>query len=145
MGIAGAALLKAVWWGTGMLLASLLTHLFLFVCSYGYGFLSGGKNRGVKFCIPVQLLSGQVFSNFGSQRSKVKVTRDKNALSAANTHPGAYEWYVVAATSVHQQRTSTDEARWAVGIWAAASLKAVWCDLRLASLLTHLFFYGRPM
>jgi len=33
------------------------------------------KDRGVKFCVHVGLLSGQVFSHFGSQWSKV--TRDK--------------------------------------------------------------------
>jgi len=34
-------------------------------------------------------------------------------------------------------------ARWAVGTWAAALLKAVWWDgdVRLASLLTHLFLF----
>jgi len=32
------------------------------------------------------------------------------------------------------------EAQWAVGIGAAALLKAVWWGMRLASLLTHLFF-----
>jgi len=39
----------------------------MFVCFlYGYGFLSGGKkDRGVKLCMLVRLLSGQVFSNFG--------------------------------------------------------------------------------
>jgi len=35
------------------------------------------RDRGVKFCMRVGLLSGQVFSPFGGQRSKVKVTRDK--------------------------------------------------------------------
>jgi len=44
------------------------------------------------------------FSHFGGQRSKVKVTRDKNALSAANTHPGVCKWYALAASSVQQQR-----------------------------------------
>jgi len=44
----------------------------LFVCRFlcGYGFLSSEKCRGVKFCMHVGLLSGQVFSplvNFGSQ------------------------------------------------------------------------------
>jgi len=32
----------------------------LFICLYGYGFLSGGKkDRGVKFCLRVRLLSGR--------------------------------------------------------------------------------------
>jgi len=36
-------------------------------------------------------------------RSKVKVTWDKNALSAADT-PGACEWFALAANSVQHQR-----------------------------------------
>ena len=32
------------------------------------------------------------------------------------------------------------DTRWAVGIGAAASRKAIWWDLRLASLLTHLLW-----
>ena len=55
----------------------LCLFVFVFVCLYGYGFLSGGKDKGVKFCMRVRLLSRQVFSHFGGQRSKVKVTRDK--------------------------------------------------------------------
>jgi len=37
--------------------------VLLFVL-YGYGFLSE-KDRGMKFCTPVGLLSGHVFSPFG--------------------------------------------------------------------------------
>jgi len=37
------------------------------------------------------------------------------------------------------------KARLQSELGAAALLKAVWWDLRLASLLTHLFYYGRPM
>jgi len=38
----------------------------VFVCHflYGYVFLSGGKARGVKFCMRVGLLCRQVFSRF---------------------------------------------------------------------------------
>ena len=54
----------------------------------------------------VGLLSGQVFSRYGGQRSKVKVTRTKNALSAANTHTGACEWYALAASGIQQQRAA---------------------------------------
>jgi len=37
-----------------------------FVCMYGYGFLSCGKeDRGVKFCTHIRLLSGMSFSHFG--------------------------------------------------------------------------------
>jgi len=37
----------------------------LLVFLYGYGFLSGEKGSGVKLCMRVRLLSGQVFSRFG--------------------------------------------------------------------------------
>jgi len=37
-----------------------------FVCSlYGYGFLSGRKDRGVKLHMLVRLLSGRAFLHFG--------------------------------------------------------------------------------
>ena len=58
----------------------------------------------MKLCMLVRLLSGMSFSDFGGQRSKIKVTSDKNVLSAANTHLGVYEWYVLADCSM-QQRT----------------------------------------
>jgi len=60
-----AALLKAVW--RDLRLASLLAHLFVCLLFewYGYGFLSGGKARGVTYCMLVGLLSGHVFSPFG--------------------------------------------------------------------------------
>jgi len=72
---------------------------------------------------------GQWSNHFGGQWSKVKSPGTKNALSAANTHPGAYKWYVLTATSVQQQPTITFpggqevtsaatciEARWGFGI-----------------------------
>jgi len=34
---------------------------------YGYGFLSVEKARGVKFCMHIGLLSGQVFCPFGER------------------------------------------------------------------------------
>jgi len=71
--------------------------LCFFVCTIT-DFSAAEKGRGVKFCMPVRLISGLVFSHYGGQRSKVKVTRDKNALSAANTHTGACEWYALAAS-----------------------------------------------
>ena len=43
-------------------LLCVILFVILFVSLYGYGFLSGGKNTGVKFCMCVGLLSGQVFS-----------------------------------------------------------------------------------
>jgi len=67
------ALLKAIWWG--MCLASLLMHLFclfvvLFVLCLFWtvtDFSEAEKDRGVKFCMRVDLLSRQVFSYFGGQ------------------------------------------------------------------------------
>jgi len=35
----------------------------------------------------------------------------KNALSVANTHPGAYEWYALAASNVQQQRAAATDGR----------------------------------
>jgi len=55
-------------WCGGVL--SLLWVCHFFVSLHGYGFLSGGKARGVKFCMRVGLLSGQVFFplvNIGSR------------------------------------------------------------------------------
>jgi len=95
-------------------------------------------------------------------------------LSAASTHTGACEWYALAASAMQQQHAAAaDEhisclARDDVGSGVhrgsledlelrmrlgrhlelqAALLKAIWWDLRLASLLMHLFcvYYGRPM
>jgi len=51
------------------------------------------RAKDVKFCKHVGLLSGQVFFHFGGPRSKVKVTRDKHALSAARPTQLRYEWY----------------------------------------------------
>jgi len=75
-----------------------------FVCTVT-DFSAVEKDSGVKVCMLLRRLSGMSFSHFGVQRSKIKVTRDKNALSAANTLPGAHEWYALAASSVQQQRT----------------------------------------
>ena len=48
----------------GGILSSLFVFLFIF-CMYSYWFLSSGKNKGVKFCTHVRLLSGKSFSHFG--------------------------------------------------------------------------------
>ena len=66
------------------------------------------KKTGVKFCMHVRLPSGQVFSHYGGQRSKV--TRH-NALSAANTHTGACKWYALAASVMHQQHAAAADKR----------------------------------
>jgi len=63
---------------------------FLFLCMVT-DFSAAEKNSSVKLCVLLQLLSGMSFYHFGGQRSRS--TGTKNVLSAANTHPGAYEWY----------------------------------------------------
>ena len=50
----------------------------------------------------VRLLSGQVFSHYGGQRSRSPGI--KNALSTASTHSSACEWYALAANIMQQQR-----------------------------------------
>jgi len=86
----------------------------------------------------VQLLSGQVFSHFGE-------------LWLAGSYGGGITSGMYEAINC-MQAAASGEARWGFGIGcrgsvgqselgAAALLKAVWWDLRLASLLTHLFFF----
>jgi len=118
-------------------------------------FSAAEKVSGVKLCMLLRLLSGMNVSHFGGQRSKVKVTRDKNAISDANTHPCEYEWYALAARCKQRAAAADGRISWLArgdfgGLRAlarlngqsesgvAASRKAVWWDLRLASLLTHL-------
>jgi len=69
----------------------------IFVCLYGYRFLRGTKSWGMKFCMRVGLLSGQVFSHFGGQMSRSPGT--KNALSAAKPH--------LASIQTSKQRENT--------------------------------------
>jgi len=82
-------------------------------------FLSGGKGRNVKFCMSVRLLSGQVFSHFG-ELWLAGVTAVALLPGCSRNWPPWYE---------HSE------------LGAAALLKVVWWDLRLVSLLTHLFNY----
>jgi len=81
-------------------------------------FLAAQKGRGMKFCVSVQLLSGQVFSHFGE-------------LWLAWSHSGG----ITSGTSYIEVAVEQSELG-AVAWWAC---KAVWWDLCLASLLTHLF------
>ena len=107
------------------------------------------KDRGVKFCMPVQLLSGEVFSHSGGQRSTVKVTRDKK-----RAHRRQHPHECVQMICAHCKRRAAaaySGSGWGISwrprgtrlgghseLGAAASTKAVWWDLRLASLLMHL-------
>jgi len=94
----------------------------------------------VKLCMLVRVLSAMMsFSHFGE-------------LWLAGSHGGGITSGMYAATNwIQATAVVPGQARWGFGIgcrgsvWqselgAAASRKAVWWDLRLASLLTHLFF-----
>ena len=83
---------------------------------YGYGFLSGGKDSGVKLRTLLRLLSGQVFpSHFGE-------------LCLAWSHGGG----ITSGMSYIEIAVGQSElgavAWWAFVIGAAASTKAVWWD-----------------
>jgi len=99
-------------------------------------FPAAEKVRGMKFCVRVRLLSGQVFSHLGelwlagshvgditSGMSYIHITPLKRCVYTNHT------WEKNFAARLAGQSE----------LGAAASLKAVWWDLRLASLLTHLF------
>ena len=57
-----------------------LLYVCLFVCHFLFftvkDFSVAEKDRGVKFCICVGLLSGQAFSHFGGQRSRSPGTKN---------------------------------------------------------------------
>ena len=122
--LGAAASRKAVWWD--LRLASLLTHLFLFFFCTVTDFSAAGKARGVKFFMHVGLLSIQVFSHFGGQRSRSPGTK-KNALSAAKPHPPSVRIVCprisigaavfAGLTSVTDRPTDrpTDRARYSIG------------------------------
>ena len=83
-----------VLWGTLSLLSVIL---FLFTVT---DFSAAEKYSGVKVCMHVRLLSGQVFSRYGGQRSRSPGT--KNVLSAAKPHPASvrmvcprYKWLLL--------------------------------------------------
>ena len=98
------------------------------------------KDRGVKFCMQVRLLSAMSFSHFGE-------------LWLTGSHGGGITSGMYAAT-YWMKAAAPGKARWGFGIGyrgsvkqselgASALLKTVWWDLRLASLLTQscLFAY----
>jgi len=72
--------------------------VILSFCIYGYGFLSSGKDRGVKFCVLVRLLSGMSFSYFGE-------------LWLAGSHGGGITFGMYAAGN-WSRGVATGEARW---------------------------------
>jgi len=75
------------------------------------------KGRGVKFCVLVRLLCAMSFSHFGQLWLAGSHGGGITSWSGSRNWP---PWYG------HSE------------LGAAASRKAVWWDLRLASLLTHL-------
>ena len=132
-----------------LLLICLFVILFvcLFLCTIT-DFSAAEKDRGVKFCTLARMLayytdrSSPLLVNIGSRR----VTAAALVCVTSRMNAPVPRW----------QRTAPDEARWGFGIgcrgsvgqselMAAALRKAVWWDLRLASLLTHLLkcFYSR--
>jgi len=74
-----------------------------FVCLYGYGLLSSGKDRGVKFCMRVGLLSRQAFSLFGE-------------LWLAGSHGGGGNTSGMYTSTHWCHAVAAVEAWWTVGI-----------------------------
>jgi len=98
--------------------------VFFFVCTVT-DFSAAEKDRGVKFCLRVRLLSAISFSHFGE-------------LLLAGSHGGGITSGMYAAgTGTGRQLLAKLDGH--SELRAAALLRAVWWDLRLASLLTHLF------
>jgi len=109
---------------------SLLCVCFLFVWTVT-DFSTAEKDRGVKFCTRVWLLSEQVFSPFGE-----------------HWLAGSYGGGITSGMSCIEMAPAESVPLCAVG--AATLLKAVWWDLHLASLLDALvvvllpFFLSSP-
>jgi len=114
----------------------------LFLCTVT-DFSAAVKDRGVKFCVRVDLLSGQVFSPFGEHwlagsHGGGGINRRPRVGSA--DHAGCHPWYKPEFSRRLVQLSSmvtTVGGHWE--LHAAALLKAVWWGMRLASLLKHLF------
>jgi len=143
-------------------LLSLLSVMFCLSFYTVTDFSAAEKAGSVKFCMRVGLLSEQVLSHFGGQRSRSPGT--KNALSAVKPHPACVRmvcarckrlllWRrrtsafaggrgVTLAAACNEAPLGDSELRTTLAgqleLRAAASTKAVWWDLRFASLLTHL-------
>jgi len=103
--------------------------LFFFVRLRNTDFSAAEKDRCVKFCMRVRLLSGQVFSHFGERW-------------LAWSHGGGITSGMSYIEVAVRQSELGAVARWAVGIGGGGVAYVrpyIWWDLRLASLLTHLF------
>ena len=121
----------AVVWGRLSLLC--VCH---FVCTVT-DFSAAEKYRGVKFCMHGWLLPAMSFCHFG----ELWVAESSGGITS-----GMY------AAPNWTQATAPGKARWGFGIGcrgsvghselgAAVLLKAVWWDLHVGSLPTHLFFF----
>jgi len=129
--------------------------LLLFLCTVT-DFSVTEKNSGVKLCMRVRLVSGQVFSHFGeiwpwgsSPRSiYAKVTWEKNLTWDETLAARAARLIGCHGLAGHSELAATacTEARHRIRNWArctklgghselgaAALLKAVWCDFRLGN------------
>lgn len=142
-----------------MHLASLLMHLlffcffllfflFYFVCTV-MDFSAVEKARGLKFCMRVGLLSGQVFSPFGELGMHgvmgaaffVAVgidMHDQEPHRDYSWHTGAGAEPRLPASSTYHLSAPAERFRGHLELGASVLRKAVWWDLSLASLLTHL-------
>jgi len=99
------------------------------------------KARGVKFCTRVGLLSGQVFSPFGKDWLAGSYGGGGISRRPGVDHAGRHPWYKPELDRRFvrlSSKVTTVGRHWELR--AAALLKAVRWGMRLASLLTHLFF-----
>ena len=136
---------------------SLLCVFFvcLSFCSYGYGFLSGGKSQGHEIlhaCWPAIRIG---LLPFGGQRSRSPGT--KNVLSVAKPHPAYTRMVcqVVAVVPADEHiccrvrgdisggvHRGSELGSGALTVWR--TVFPVWRGMRLASLLMHLFLFFLP-
>ena len=136
----------------GYLLSLLCVILFviLFVCTV-MDFSAAEKAMGVKFCMHVGLLSGQVFSPLEVRGQGHQGQKTHLVLRSPTRLP--YEWYARAANGsccgaggqAHFVVGEGWHRRWRAprlatrGGGVKLSTKAVWWGMHLASLLMYLF------
>jgi len=105
-------------------------------------FSAAEKARGVKFCMHIGLLSGQVFFLLEIKGQRSRSPGQKNALSAAKPHPASVRMVCKRLqTSAFLWRARGDiggGVQRGLELGPAASTKAVWWDLHLASVLMDL-------
>jgi len=114
---------------------------FLFFCTVT-DFSAAERDRGVKFCMRVGLLSGQVFSPFGElwlagvtgAALLHEVCGHLTCMPPMHLIAPAHE-----ASSTYHLPAPTARVSGHSELGAVALRKPVWRDLHLASLLMHLF------